>query len=260
GHDPAVSCLNYVSCTLWLLGYPDQALKRVHELLTLAQELSHPFSLGYALAHCALFHQFLGKVEVVQELAEAAITLSTEQGFPFWLAMGTVLRGWALAEQGRGEKGIAQMRRGLAIWQATRIGIYRSYYLALLAEACERVGRAKEGLHLLTEALTTVDKTGEQTFEAELHRIKGELLLKRNERDKDVRGAETCFERAIEVARRERARSWELRAATSLSRLWQGQGRKAEARELLQGIYDWFTEGFDTADLREARALLDALA
>jgi DNA-binding SARP family transcriptional activator/predicted ATPase/class 3 adenylate cyclase len=259
GHDPAISCLAYVSWTLWLIGYPDQGLKSANELLALAQDLAHPFSLGYALAHCALFHQFQGKVEKAQQLAKAAITLSTEQGFPFWLAMGTVLQGWALTEQGREEEGIAQMRQGLATWQATRIGIYQSYYLALLAKACERVGRVKEGLRLLTEALTIVDEIGERTFDAELYRLKGELLLKRNESDKDIHDAETCFQRAIEIARHQSARSWELRAATSLSRLWQKQGKKEQARELLQETYNWFTEGFDTADLKEANTMLDAL-
>lgn len=260
GHDPAVSCLAYVSWTLWLFGYPDQALKQGHELLTLGHELSHPFSLGYVLAHCALLHQLLGEVRVVRELAEAAITLSAEQGFPFWLAMGTFLQGWALAKQGRGEEGIAQMRQGLATWEATRIGIYRSYYLALLAEAYERVDQVKKGLHLLTEALAAVDRTGERTFEAELHRIKGELLLKQNGSEASLRDAETCFECALEVARRQYARSWELRAATSLSRLWENQGKKDQAREQLQEVYGWFTEGFDTPDLKEAKALLDALA
>ena len=151
------------------------------------------------------------------------------------------------------------MRQGLATWQATRIGIYQSYYLALLAKACERVGRVKEGLRLLTEALTIVDEIGERTFDAELYRLKGELLLKRNESDKDIHDAETCFQRAIEIARHQSARSWELRAATSLSRLWQKQGKKEQARELLQETYNWFTEGFDTADLKEANTMLDAL-
>jgi predicted ATPase/class 3 adenylate cyclase len=260
GHDPAVSCLAYLSWTLWMFGYPDQALKRAHELLTLARELSHPFSLGYALAHSALLYQFFGKVKVVQELAEAAITLSTEQGFPFWLAMGTILQGWVLAEQGCAEEGIAQMHQGLAAWQATRIGIYRSYYVTLLAVAYERAGQAEEGLPLLTEALTAADTIDERTFEAELYRVKGELLLKQSEDEACLRDAETCFQRAIAVARGQSARSWELRAAMSLARLWHKQGRQKEARELLANVYGWFTEGLDTADLQEARALLDGLA
>jgi predicted ATPase len=243
-----------------MFGYPDQALKRGHELLTLGRELSHPFSLAYALAHCALLHQFLGEVGLVQELAEAAITLSTEHGFPFWLAMGTFLQGWALVEQGRGEEGIAQMRQGLATWQATRIGIYGSYYLALLAEVYARVDQLKEGLRLLTGALTAVDRGGERTFEAELYRLKGELLLEQGGGEVCLQNAETCFQRALEVARRQSAKSWELRAATSLSRLWERQGRKDRARDQLQEVYGWFTEGFDTPDLKEAKALLDALA
>ncbi|NIV37992.1 MAG: hypothetical protein GWN58_53830, partial [Anaerolineae bacterium] len=260
GHDPAVSCLAYLSWTLWMLGSPDQALKRGHELLTLGHELSHPFSLGYALAHCALLHQFVGDVSLVQDLAEAAVALSTEHGFPFWLAMGTFLQGWALVEQGRVEEGIAQMRQGLAAWQATRIGIYCSYYLALLAEVCAGVDQLEEGWRLLTEALAAVGGNGERTFEAELHRLKGELLLQGGESERYIPDAEGCFERAIEVARRQQAKSWELRAAMSLGRLWERQGKRDQAREQLQEVYGWFTEGFDTPDLKEAKALLDALA
>jgi predicted ATPase/DNA-binding SARP family transcriptional activator/class 3 adenylate cyclase len=260
GHDPAVSCLAYLSWTLWMFGYADQARKRGHELLTLAHELSHPFSLGYALAHCAVLHQLLGEVGVVQELAGAAVTLSTEHRFPFWLAMGTFAQGWALAEQGRGEEGIARMRQGLANWQATRIGIYQSHYLALLAKAYARVDQVKEGLRLLAEALTAVDRAAESTFEAELYQLKGELLLEQGGGEACLYNAEACFQRALEVARRQSARSWELRAAMSLSRLWQKQGKNKAARKLLSDIYGWFTEGFDTPDLKEAQALLDALA
>jgi predicted ATPase len=152
------------------------------------------------------------------------------------------------------------MCQGLAAWQATRIGIYRSYYVALLAVAYGRAGQAEVGLRLLTEALPAVDGNEERTFEAELYRVKGELLLKQSEGEACLREAETCFEQAIAIARGQSARSWELRAAMSLACLWQKQGKQKEARERLANVYGWFTEGLDTAGLQEARALLDGLA
>ena len=257
GHGPAVSCLSYAAFALWLLGYPDQALKRTHELLTLAQELSHPFSLGYALAIAGTqLHQFRGEVQTVREWAEAAIALSTEHGFPLWLGMGTVMRGWALAEQGQVEEGIAQMHEGLVTLQATGAKMLRLYSLLSLAETYGKVGQAAEGLHLVAEALAAVDETGQRCWWPDLYRLKGELLLMQGEAETIV---EACFQRAIEIARRQSAKSLELRAAASLSRVWQKQGKRKEARELLAGIYDWLTEGFGMADLKEAKALLDEL-
>jgi len=246
-----------------LLGYPGQALERIHETLTLAQELSHPFSLGFALYFAAQLRQFRREAHVSRERAEAAIALSTEQGFPTWLANGTVLRGWALAEQGQGEEGIAQLRQGLAAHQATGEEIVRSHFLALLAEAYEKVGQAEEGLTVLNEALGFVDKTGERFYEAELYRLKGTLTLQsevRGPKSEVEREAEECFLKAIEIARRQQAKSLELRAVMSLARLWYQQGKKDEARRMLAQVYGWFTEGFDTADLKEARVLLEELA
>jgi len=253
-----VHCLSFVAWALWYLGYPDQALRRIHEALTLAQELSHPFSLALALAFAAWLHQLRREGQAAQERAAAAIALSTDQGFPFWEAWGTILRGSVLAEQGQRAEGIAQMRQGIAAWRATGAELQRPYYLALLAEPCGKGGQAEEGLSVLAEALTAVHKTGERQHEAELYRLKGELLLKQGVPDEQE--AESCLRQAIDVARQQQAKSLELRAAMSLSRLWQQQGKRFEARELLAPIYGWFTEGFDTADLQEARALLEALA
>ncbi len=168
------------------------------------------------------------------------------------------MRGWAVAARGQTEEGIAEMRQGLMSFHATGAAAHRSYFLALLAEAYGRTGQAKEGLGVLAEALDWVEKTGERTWEAEIHRLKGELLLVRSA--ENTSEAEGCFNRAIEVARRQSAKSPELRAAMSLARLWQAAGKTAEARELLAPVYDWFTEGFDTADLKDAKALLEALA
>ncbi len=276
--DPGVISRGYVALALWYLGYPDQALKRVHEALTLARELSHPCSLCMVLAWgVASLHQYRREEQAAQEGAEAGIALSSDQGSPLLLAMGTILRGWALAEQGQGEEGIAQMRQGLAAYRATGAGVRRPYYLALLAKAYGKVGQTEEGLGLLAEALALVDKNGERYYEAELYRLKGELTLQEaNQKSKvktqkskvlnpksqilDPRSeAEACFQKAIAVACRQSAKSLELRAAMSLSRLWQQQGKQYEAHKMLSTIYNWFTEGFDTVDLQEAQALLEEL-
>jgi predicted ATPase len=258
GYDSGVHGLSFGAWALWYLGYPDQALRRIHDALTLAQELSHPFSLAFALAFAAWLHQLRREGQATQEGAAAAMALSTDQGFPFWGAWGTILRGWALAEQGQSTEGIAQMRQGIAAWRATGAELQRPYYLALLAEAYGRAGQAAEGLRVLAEALTAVHNTGERQHEAELYRLKGELRLQQDV--PDAHEAERCLRQAVDVACRQQAKSLELRAAVSLARLWQQQGKRAEAHELLAPIYGWFTEGFDTADLQEAKALLDALA
>jgi predicted ATPase len=171
------------------------------------------------------------------------------------MAMGTILQGWALSEQGLGKKGISQMRQGIAAHRATGAELVQPYFLALSAEGYGKVGQIEEGLTVLAEALDLVNKNGERFYEAELHRLKGELLLALSpENHKDV---EACFRQAIDIARRQGAKSLELRALTSLSRLWEKRGKKEEARNMLTEIYGWFTEGFDTADLNEAKALLE---
>ena len=242
----------------WVLGYPDQALQRSHAAHAMARELSHTFSLGYALAWTVFVPQFRRDGRTVQGWAEALVTLATEQGFTQLLLFGTMLRGWALAAQGQGEEGIAQMRQGLTAWQTMGVKTGVPYCLTLLAEACGANGQAAEGLRLLAEALAVVHDTEERFHEAECYRVQGELLLMQV--TPDERQAETSLQHALDVARRQQARSWELRAALSLSRLWQQQGKRAEARELLAPIYGWFTEGFDTPDLQEAGALLEKLA
>jgi TOMM system kinase/cyclase fusion protein len=256
--DPGVACLSYAALPTWLVGYPDRASQHSHEALLLARELAHPLSLAGALGWTALLHQFRREGQAVQEPADAVITLSSEHGFAVYLAWGTMLRGWTLAEEGQGGEGIVQMRQGLAAWRATGSEVFRPYYLALLAEACGKRGQGEEGLRMLAEALALVENTGERWWEAELHRLKGELLLKQTIPNEQQ--AEACFDQALDVARHQQAKSLELRAAMSLSRLWQRQGRRDEARKLLEPIYGWFTEGFDTADLQEAKALLEELS
>lgn len=258
GQDPGVACLSYAARAIWCLGYPDRALERIQSALTLARELSHPFSLAYALYLTAVLYQYRREREATQEWAEALIALSSEQEFPFWLAAGTIMRGWALAEKGQREEGIAQMRQGLADWRATGLELVRPYFLALLAETYGKTGQAEEGLAVLAEALASACKSRERFHEAELYRLKGELLLvlsKENQLE-----AEACFRQALEVTRWQGAKSWELRAVMSLSRLLQKQGKKKEVKKILAGIYGWFTEGFDTRDLKEAKALLEESA
>jgi predicted ATPase len=272
-HDPKVHCLAYTAYALWHLGYPDQALERISKALILAREFPQAYTQAWVLLPSAILHQYRREEQLTQARAEGAITLSTNLGFPAILAMGTTLKGWALAEQGQGAEGIAQLREGIAAWSA-RFGLQRPHLLALLAEAYGKVGQPEEGLTLLTEALAQVEKTGERFYEAELYRLKGELTLQQF----NVQGskfkvthprplipdpqaeAEACFQKAIELARKQGAKSLELRAVTSLARLWQQQGKTTEAQQLLSEIYGWFTEGFDTKDLQEAKALLESLS
>ncbi|HEV8714497.1 MAG TPA: hypothetical protein VGX03_16930, partial [Candidatus Binatia bacterium] len=278
GQDPWVACWGYTAYALWQLGYPNQALKKIHEAFTLAQEQSHPFSLALTLGWAATFHQLHRDGHLAQERAEAAITFSIEHGFPFHVAWGTILQGWALAEQGQEEEGITQIRQGLAAWRATGVEVWRPYFLALLAEVYGKAGQPEEGLTVLAEALAVVEKTGERWYEAELYRLKGQLTLQSQSGPRQVKigqdksedtdprpltpdpQAEACFLKAIEIARQQQAKSLELRAVMSLSRLWQQQGKKEEARQMLAKIYRWFTEGFDTKDLQEAKVLLEELA
>jgi predicted ATPase len=283
--DPKVTCLSYAAWVLWHLGYPDQARKRIAEALTLARELSHPFSLAFALTFAAMLNQLLRDVRAVQERTEALRTLAREQGFPYWLASETIRQGWVLAEQGQGKEGIAQMRQGMAAMRATGAELNRSWDLARLTEAYGKAGQVEEGLTLLAEALAFVDKTGERLYEAELYRLRGELTLQSQASleqvsDKSQAGqdksentnpqpltpnpraeaeAEACFHKAIEISRKQQAKSLELRAAVSLSRLWQQQGKQKEAHDMLAELYGWFTEGFDTKDLQEAETLLAEL-
>jgi predicted ATPase len=258
GEDAGVICHILATRALWYLGYPDQALARGQEAVALAQQIAHPFSLSFVLSWAAMFHQFRREERWTQERAEAAITLATTQDFPFWMAFGSILRGWALARQGQAQEGIEQMHQGLRAFRATGAEVLRPYCLALLADAHSVIGQPEAGLMVLTEALTLAETTGERLYESELYRLKGELLLQQNSANHVE--AETCFQHSISIAQSQQAKSLELRSATSLARLWQQQGKRQEAHDLLAPVYHWFTEGFDTADLQEAQALLDALA
>jgi predicted ATPase len=261
GEDPGVGCMTYGAVTLWCLGYPDQALRSVQAARKLADDLSNPFDVARALYFGAFTHLCRREANLTEELVEALIEISTEQSFALLLQGGMILRGWVLAEQGEMGEGIDQMRQGLAGWQATGALSHRPYQLALLAEALAREGQAGEALTALAEALALSAASGERFLEAELYRLRGELLLAGAEAGPLAwEAAEPCFRQALDVARGQQARSLELRAVMSLARLYQRQGCRAEARPLLAETYGWFTEGFDTPDLGEARALLEEIS
>jgi predicted ATPase len=250
-----VMCLAHVARTLWCLGYPAQALRRSQEAL--AQELAHPHSLAEARNFAAFVYYLRRDASAVQAEADALLTLATVQGFPLWERAGIVWQGWALAMQGEGEVGLAQLHQGLAAMVALEEELSRPSCLVLLAEAVGHTGQVEEGLRLLAEALTAFEASGRADVLAEAYRLQGALLLQ--QAVPNAAQAEACFQQALTVARRQQARSWELRAATSLTRLWQHQGKRAAAHDLLAPVYGWFTEGFDTTDLQEAKALLEAL-
>jgi len=258
GHvDAGVNCRSWVAYTLWTLGYPDQALKRINESLTLARGRSHPFSLAFAEMFAGFVHKFRREARAGQETAERVLAISVERGFTAFLGAATLMRGWAMAAQGRNEEGIAQIQEGLAGVRASGIELGRPPYHTALADACREAGRLDDGLAAVTEAQAVADQHEERAYEPEIHRVRGELLLRQDH--SNPAEAESCFQRAIEIARKQSAKSWELRATTSLARLLTKQGKRAEALAMLADIYGWFTEGFDTADLKEAKALLDEL-
>jgi predicted ATPase len=218
--------------------------------------------LVFALYCAADLHQFRREAQATQDLADATIRVSTEQGFAFFLATATVLQGWALAQQGQAEVGVTQMHRSLAGMRAMGAEFERPHFLALVAEAYEEMEQIDEGLNALVEAIAAANKTEERLYEAELYRLKGQLTLQCTVQDPEskVEEAEACFFRAIDIAHKQQAKSLELRATVSLARLWQGQGKKAEAHQLLSDIYGWFTEGFDTNDLQQAKVLIEELS
>jgi predicted ATPase len=257
GEASGVQCLAVAALTLWCLGYPAQAVRRSQEALALAQEIAHPYSLAVAQHWAANLYHRRREAPAVQAHADVLLLLATAQEFPLFVGYGTCWRGWALAIQGHSGVGLAQMQQGLAAVLATRWSLSRPFCLVLLAEAAGHAGQVAEGLRLLAEALAAFEASGRGELLAEAYRLQGELLL--CQAAPEAAQAEACFRQALAIARRQQAKSWELRAAMSLSRLWQQQGKRVEAHDLLAPIYGWFTEGFDTADLKEAKALLEVV-
>jgi predicted ATPase len=254
GAAPGVQCLVYAAMTLWCLGAPDQALARSQAACTLARELGHPLSLTTALYFAARVHLLRREAHAAQEQAETLIALSTEYTLLQYLAQGRFMLGWALAAQGQGAEGVTLMRQGVTDVRTTGNRQAPSQFLPVLAAVSGTLGQIDVGLVMVAEALALVEQTEVRWYEAETYRIKGTLLL--HQAVPDAAQAEACFQQALAIARHQEAKSWELRAATHLARLWQSQGKRQEAYDLLAPVYEWFTEGFDTADLKEAKALL----
>jgi predicted ATPase len=242
---------------LWALGSADQAQQWGQDELAQAQQGEPTPTLASAHLGAAILAQHRRDLGATQASAEAVLALALAQGLEHRVAQGHIMQGWALAMQGDAATGVAQMAQGWEAVQRTGLQLYRPYFLALLAEAYGQAGQPEAGLTCLAEAVTRVAATEERWWEAEVYRLQGVLLLQRSPSDVDQ--AEACFQQALDVARCQQARALELRAALSLSRRWQQQGQRAEAHACLAPIYGWFTEGFDTADLQDAKAVVEEL-
>jgi predicted ATPase len=258
GQDPAVVCLAVAIYALWLLGYPERALQRSREAIALARQLDHPLTLAaFGLQFTGRLHRWCHEVQPVQDIAEEVTQIGVEKGIAMSQAEGTMDRAWVLSEQGNPEEATTLFRQGLDVWRSTGMEIHLPEFLSVLAEMYAKAGQVDEALSTIAEAISQMEKSDERYWEAEVHRVKGELLQMKGADEAEV---EQHFQRAIEVARQRSAKSLELRATMSLCRLWQRQGKVDEARKALAEIFNWFTEGFDTADLKEAKALLEELS
>jgi predicted ATPase len=256
GQDIGATALCYLCWALWHLGYFDQALEVAAQAVRHAEEVSHPHTQVYTICHArGMLDIFRRRPEETSSYASLVVSLCDEHGFPFWAAGGRILNGWATTCQGEAELGIELLRDGLAAWRKTGARLWLPTFLALEAEAHAKAGHGDTALQVIAEALLISEETGEQWAVAEVLRIKAGLLLTTGRPTEEV---EALLVNSLQIARRQQARSWELRTACDLARLWQHQGREAEALQLVQAIYDQFTEGFDTADLRDAKALLPA--
>jgi predicted ATPase len=256
GHDPGVCGLAHAGHLLWMLGYPEQAKVRGAEALALARDLGHKDTLAHALWFVCELPLYRREVRETAETAEALRILVTEQGLLKYASLCTMLGGWALAAAGQVKEALDQLRGGLGTWQDHREALPPN--TVRLADVCVAAGEADEGLRLIDDALSQITRSRQRMYEAELLRLQGTLRLLSPAPDPS--GAEASFRRALAVAREQNARMWELRAASSLARLWRDRGKPAEGRDLLAPVYGWFTEGFDTADLKDAKSLLDELA
>jgi predicted ATPase len=246
----------FLGIVLLCLGFPDQALEQSSAAIAEARKLAHPPSLASALSLGPILLSLVGDDAVLGEWTDDLVTVTTEQGFPHWRAFGTIYCGWVKVKNGDVAGGISLLRSGSTAVRTTGTEAWMPYNVSLLARACEIAGQIEESLTLLDEALQIAERTGERWFAAELNRLKGQLLLRQGHSE----AAEELYRKALSIAARQEAKLWELHAAVSLARLRRDQGRRAEGRDLLAPIYGWFTEGFDTLDLKEAKSLLDELA
>ena len=252
---PHVLSQAYLGIVLFCLGYSDQAFARSRAAIAEARRLAHPPSLAASLRFGTAVLSLVGDNAALDEWADQLITVATEQGFPFYRAHGTICQGWVKVKNGDVAEGMSLLRSGSSASHATGAEAWMPHYIALLARACEIAGQVQEGLALLDDALQIVERTGERWSAAELYRNKGQLLLRQGHPE----AAEELYRKALGIAAEQEAKLWELRAAVSLARLRREQGRYPEARDLLAPVYDWFTEGFGTPDLKEAKSLLDEL-
>jgi predicted ATPase len=258
GQDIGVSAFVHLSWALWHRGYADQSARAVDRALASSRQLGHAHTLAFTLHHAGMAAVFARDVATAYACGNDSVALASEHGFPYWAAFGRILRGWAVAKQGQATTGIGHIRDGLAASEATGTRVRAPLFLTLLAEALALAGKIEEALAALDGALAKAAVSGERGWHAEIHRLRGELTGRLSH--PDPAKAEDSFRTALAIAREQGTRGYELRAATSLARLWGEQGRRGEARELLAPVYGWFTEGFDTAALQEAKALLDELA
>ncbi len=258
GLDPEVIGLAYLAWILWLLGYVEQAVAHTDQAQTLIRQLDNTYTLARSLYWDAILRQYIGDWRAVRARADEAITMGSEHGLALVTPIGNIMSGWSRIQMGEHEEGAAQVRQGMAAYRATGAKMQLPHFMIPLVEAARNLGQPEEGLEVLAEALALMESTGERYMEAEFHRLRGELLLELA--PDDHAPAEAAFQQAIAVAQAQGAKSLELRAAISLARLCRSQDRVAEAHDLLAPVFDWFTEGFDTADLKEAKALLDELS
>jgi predicted ATPase len=257
GQDVGMVTLSHRSIALWLLGYPQAALRDTDDALKNAREIGQAATLMFALAYAAIPYTLYGNHAAAAAQAQELAVLAEEKGSPLWKALGVMSQGNVLALAGRASDAIEMLSSGIAAFRTTGATLHLPLHLPHLARAHAELGQFEEAWRCIGEAMTAVETTKEKWCEAEVHRVAGEIALRSPE--PDAAKAEAYFERALSVARAQEAKSWELRAATSLARLWRDQGKRDETRDLLAPIYGWFTEGFDTRDLKEAKALLDEL-
>ena len=258
GQDIRVAILSYRSLTLWFLGYPEAALKDAEDAVKYAREMGQAASLMFALFVTAIVHILCGNYSVATAQADELFLVADEKGALLWKAVGMMFEGCVLASTGKASEAVEMLTAGSTEYRSTGATTFLTWFLSYLARAYGELGQFDDAWRCIGEVMTAVQTTKERWYEADLHRIAGEIALKSPK--PDAAKAEAYFERALAVARQQQAKSWELRAAMSLARLWRDQGKVQQARELLAPVYGWFTEGFDTRDLKEAKALLEELA
>ena len=254
GQNPAVTCLNYLALNLWILGYPDQAQEKCAQAISLSEEIAHPYSQSFAQGMAALYHAIRKDTDTALQHAEQAVKLSKEAGFPFMLALGLIIRGWARSFSGKTGMAVKLMRNGIEAMQAIGAELGRPFFLSLLAEGHGNAGLYDEGLNILSTALQTASTNKEHWSNSDLHRVRGELLEMQDEPESEIISS---YQQAIDIARVQNAKALELRGLIAMSRYWEKQGQPGKGRDELLGVYQWFTEGFNTEGLKEARILLE---